>query len=67
MKAVNQSVGRAIRHRMDWAAIYLVDFRFSSDKKILGGISKWLLPELKHQSGWGSIETEFSDFIRKMR
>jgi chromosome transmission fidelity protein 1 len=30
MKAVNQSVGRAIRHREDYAAIIFLDHRFTS-------------------------------------
>ncbi len=39
MKAVNQSVGRAIRHREDYAAIIFLDHRFTSRGKIL---SHWL-------------------------
>lgn len=30
MKAVNQCIGRVIRHRSDWAAIVLVDQRWTS-------------------------------------
>ncbi len=32
MKAVNQCIGRVIRHRGDWAAILLVDQRWAPDQ-----------------------------------
>lgn len=42
-KAVNQSIGRAIRHSQDYAAIILADFRYarpSSISYLPGWISK---------------------------
>jgi len=41
MRAVNQSIGRAIRHRGDYAAIVLVDRRFGTDR-IRGKLPNWI-------------------------
>lgn len=41
MRAVNQSIGRAIRHRGDYAAIVLVDRRFGTDR-IKGKLPSWI-------------------------
>ncbi|KAK3368016.1 helicase C-terminal domain-containing protein [Podospora didyma] len=41
MRAVNQSIGRAIRHRGDYAAIVLVDRRFGTDR-IRGKLPDWI-------------------------
>lgn len=41
MRAVNQSIGRAIRHRNDYAAIVLVDRRFGSER-IRGKLPGWI-------------------------
>ncbi|KAL9185408.1 LOW QUALITY PROTEIN: hypothetical protein ACHAXT_003185 [Thalassiosira profunda] len=42
MRTVNQSVGRAIRHANDYAAIVLADFRYASDTRIWRGLPQWL-------------------------
>ncbi|CAD7950551.1 unnamed protein product [Amoebophrya sp. A25] len=41
MKAVNQCVGRAIRHKNDWAALLLLDQRYASGR-VKEDISSWL-------------------------
>ncbi|XP_073400309.1 ATP-dependent DNA helicase DDX11 isoform X2 [Dendrobates tinctorius] len=41
MKAVNQSIGRAIRHRGDFASIILLDHRYSRPT-ILGKLPQWI-------------------------
>jgi chromosome transmission fidelity protein 1 len=39
LKAINQTIGRAIRHGKDWAEIFLVDKRFEGVK---GKLSEWM-------------------------
>ncbi|KUI62493.1 ATP-dependent RNA helicase chl1 [Cytospora mali] len=41
MRAVNQSIGRAIRHRGDYSAIILVDRRFGTER-IRGKLPGWI-------------------------
>jgi chromosome transmission fidelity protein 1 len=41
MRAVNQSIGRAIRHRGDYAAVVLVDRRFAAER-IRGKLPGWI-------------------------
>jgi regulator of telomere elongation helicase 1 len=40
-RAVNQAIGRVIRHRHDYGAIILLDTRFSS-KQAIGQLPLWL-------------------------
>jgi chromosome transmission fidelity protein 1 len=42
MRAVNQSVGRAIRHAKDYAAIVLCDCRYVNDKKVWNALPEWI-------------------------
>lgn len=45
MRAVNQSVGRSIRHKNDYSTIFLFDQRYGS-KKIQDKLSSWVKQEL---------------------
>jgi chromosome transmission fidelity protein 1 len=42
MRAVNQSVGRAIRHANDYATILLLDQRYQTDARVWSGLPGWL-------------------------
>ncbi|VDB84636.1 unnamed protein product [Peniophora sp. CBMAI 1063] len=41
MNAVNQSIGRAIRHKNDWAALVLIDARYQT-QRISDKLPKWI-------------------------
>jgi len=58
LRAVNQSVGRAIRHAQDYAAIVLMDARYPRDTGIANGLPQWLTsstPTWRRQDG--SVES----------
>ncbi|KAG6545059.1 hypothetical protein Mapa_013754 [Marchantia paleacea] len=69
MKAVNQSIGRAIRHIKDYAAILLVDARYSSDSS--GPSSKlpgWIGDRLVKVTGsFGEVHKRLHQFFRYNR
>ena len=52
MKAVNQSVGRAIRHVRDYAAIVLVDLRFGR-ASVRSRLPSWIGEQLRTPSSGG--------------
>ncbi|KAL7540470.1 hypothetical protein ACHAXR_010584 [Thalassiosira sp. AJA248-18] len=48
-RAVNQAIGRVIRHRHDYGAVLLLDHRFAEGRN-REGLSKWLRPHLRDES-----------------
>jgi len=66
-RAVNQAIGRVIRHRKDYGAILLCDYRFGSINKDL---SRWLQPHVKHYndaSSFGRVIGELARFFRNAK
>ncbi|GAV54856.1 hypothetical protein ZYGR_0AS01790 [Zygosaccharomyces rouxii] len=62
LKAVNQSVGRAIRHANDYANIYLLDRRYGNPH-IQEKLSHWVNKRLQPQSDLNSIMDSTTRFF----
>jgi len=62
MKAVNQSIGRAIRHKNDYSVILLLDQRYCSRKDIQQALPRWIANRLRicHQQS-NSFSTTLTD------
>jgi len=66
MRAVNQSIGRAIRHRNDYAAIFLVDKRYATPR-IQAKLPAWLKNSVRPgEAAWHEIEKDCSHFFARM-
>lgn len=67
VRAVNQAIGRVIRHKDDYGAIFLCDRRFHQQKTQL---SRWIQPHLLRQSAndnnFGQIIGELARFFRNL-
>lgn len=62
MKAVNQSIGRAIRHANDYALIYLLDKRYGN-ANINSKLSHWVKSRIKPQSSINDIMNSTKKFF----
>eukprot|EP01119_Soliformovum_irregulare_P012174 TRINITY_DN3150_c0_g1_i4.p1 TRINITY_DN3150_c0_g1~~TRINITY_DN3150_c0_g1_i4.p1 ORF type:complete len:424 (+),score=168.33 TRINITY_DN3150_c0_g1_i4:78-1349(+) len=64
-RAVNQAIGRIIRHKMDYGAIILCDERFQG-KKVQLQLSSWIQPEIKNYTDYGEFMKNLIAFFRKL-
>ncbi|CAI6357961.1 unnamed protein product [Macrosiphum euphorbiae] len=62
MKAVNQSIGRSVRHQQDYAAVLLLDHRYQRDN-VRNALPKWLQPSLQEHSKFGSAFAQLNKFF----
>lgn len=66
MRAVNQSIGRAIRHRRDYAAMLLIDARYASPR-VSRGLPGWIAPRLSTCSSLRDVLPALRDFFTSLR
>uniref|UniRef100_UPI00374D6A78 regulator of telomere elongation helicase 1 isoform 6 n=1 Tax=Rattus norvegicus TaxID=10116 RepID=UPI00374D6A78 len=62
-RAVNQAIGRVIRHRHDYGAIFLCDHRFAyADAR--AHLPSWVRPYLKVYDNFGRVIRDVAQFFR---
>lgn len=64
MRAVNQAIGRAVRHKDDWAAILLFDRRYEQ-ARIQSKLPMWVQASLSRTTGGGfaAVNKGLEDFF----
>lgn len=63
MKAVNQCIGRAIRHINDYASVLLIDERYCSTH-IQQKLPEWIRKSIKCPSNFGGVQRSLVNFFR---
>ncbi|KAG1169369.1 hypothetical protein G6F70_007532 [Rhizopus microsporus] len=64
MRGVNQSIGRAIRHKGDYATIILLDKRYTTDR-IRKKLPKWIGEHVENYDVFGKAMGRTSKFFRE--
>ncbi|CAL1537361.1 unnamed protein product, partial [Lymnaea stagnalis] len=63
-RALNQALGRCIRHRQDWGALIIVDERFLKDPpKYCNGLSKWVRNKIQPFQEFSKAMNSLCEFI----
>lgn len=73
-RAINQALGRCIRHRYDWGALILVDKRFQTESLASGkqenrytrGLSKWIRTKVVHHRNFSGTINHLQGFVKNM-
>lgn len=66
MKAVNQSIGRAIRHVKDYAAVLLIDERYQQ-QRIQNKLSPWIRRSVKVCGQYGAVQGSLAKFFKEKK
>lgn len=64
MKAVNQSIGRAIRHIGDYATVLLLDTRYQR-QNIVQKLPEWIKQDLVSANSYGKVHCAIANFFRQ--
>eukprot|EP00118_Oscarella_pearsei_P015777 m.145170 g.145170 ORF g.145170 m.145170 type:complete len:614 (+) comp38414_c0_seq4:1803-3644(+) len=63
-RALNQALGRCLRHRNDWGALIMIDERFGKNPRCVQGLSKWIRQYVKHFRHFNDALTSLDQFSK---
>lgn len=66
MRAINQAVGRVIRHRHDYGAVLLCDERFEQPR-YRQALSLWLRPRVAVCESFGQVHAQLTAFFKEQK
>ena len=66
LRAVNQAIGRAIRHKGDWACIVLVDSRWEG-ARVRRKLAGWIAASVQGGNAYGEVVGKAGAFFRGKR
>uniref|UniRef100_A0AAQ4PJC3 DNA 5'-3' helicase n=1 Tax=Gasterosteus aculeatus aculeatus TaxID=481459 RepID=A0AAQ4PJC3_GASAC len=66
-RALNQALGRCIRHKNDWGALILVDERYGKSNKYITGLSKWVRQLVQHHHTFNNAMRSLVAFSQVQR
>lgn len=65
-RAVNQAIGRVIRHRHDYGVILLLDSRFDNFN-VKANLSMWVRNRIKVADRFGQVVGHLRDFLKMLK
>lgn len=69
-RALNQALGRCIRHKNDWGALFIVDERIAqsmNEKQITNKISLWIKQRLFISRNYQQTMNDLENFVTEMK
>ncbi|XP_047735817.1 Fanconi anemia group J protein homolog [Hyalella azteca] len=71
-RALNQALGRCLRHRYDWGALLLVDVRYQQREnqgqhnRYIRSLSRWVRDQVVHHSSFKEALLDLSEFAQRL-
>ncbi|XP_021950240.1 Fanconi anemia group J protein homolog [Folsomia candida] len=65
-RALNQALGRCIRHRQDWGAILLVDDRYIKNPRYIQSLSRWIRSSVQNFTTFFPLKNNMECFRDEM-
>ncbi|XP_033609539.1 Fanconi anemia group J protein homolog [Cryptotermes secundus] len=62
-RALNQALGRCIRHKNDWGALIIIDKRFMTEEKHVQGLSKWIRRKVQPFATFEKLHSSLRNFV----